>query len=57
MEELDWSESIKDMQRNWIGKSKGAEVTFAIDGHDDALDRIYDSSGYFVRRHLLRIGA
>lgn len=37
LEELDWSESIKDMQRNWIGKSKGAEVTFAIDGHEEAL--------------------
>lgn len=38
LEELDWSESIKDMQRNWIGKSKGAEVSFAIDGHPgDAL--------------------
>lgn len=36
LEELDWSESIKDMQRNWIGKSKGAEVTFAIDGVPDA---------------------
>ncbi len=35
LEELDWSESIKDMQRNWIGKSKGAEVRFAIDGHPD----------------------
>ncbi|SDC68721.1 leucyl-tRNA synthetase [Paenibacillus sp. UNCCL117] len=34
LEELDWSESIKDMQRNWIGKSKGAEATFAIQGHD-----------------------
>jgi leucyl-tRNA synthetase len=34
LEELDWSESIKDMQRNWIGKSKGAEVTFALDGDD-----------------------
>lgn len=34
LEELDWSESIKDMQRNWIGKSKGAEVTFAIEGHE-----------------------
>jgi leucyl-tRNA synthetase len=33
LEELDWSESIKDMQRNWIGKSKGAEVVFEIDGH------------------------
>ncbi|GGG11040.1 leucine--tRNA ligase [Paenibacillus abyssi] len=37
LEELDWTESIKDMQRNWIGKSKGAEVTFAIDGHDATL--------------------
>ena len=37
LEELDWSESIKDMQRNWIGKSTGAEVRFAIDGTDDAL--------------------
>ncbi len=37
LEELDWSESIKDMQRNWIGRSKGAEVTFAIDGHDAEL--------------------
>jgi leucyl-tRNA synthetase len=36
LEELDWSESIKDMQRNWIGKSTGAEVTFAIEGHADA---------------------
>ena len=35
LEDLDWSESIKDMQRNWIGKSEGAEVTFSIDGHDD----------------------
>ncbi|MCR2803218.1 leucine--tRNA ligase [Paenibacillus soyae] len=37
LEELDWSESIKDMQRNWIGKSTGAEVTFDIDGHNDSL--------------------
>ncbi|MDQ0876995.1 leucyl-tRNA synthetase [Paenibacillus sp. V4I3] len=35
LEELDWSESIKDMQRNWIGKSTGAEVQFAIDGYDE----------------------
>ncbi|MFF2887809.1 leucine--tRNA ligase [Paenibacillus sp. NPDC057967] len=37
LEELDWSESIKDMQRNWIGKSTGAEVTFDIDGHEGSL--------------------
>ncbi|WP_151735949.1 leucine--tRNA ligase [Paenibacillus tengchongensis] len=38
LDELDWEESIKDMQRNWIGKSTGAEVTFAIDGHDASLE-------------------
>ncbi|GIP25075.1 leucine--tRNA ligase [Paenibacillus sp. J23TS9] len=37
LEELDWSESIKDMQRNWIGKSKGAEVNFDIEGHEGKL--------------------
>ncbi|MFD2702128.1 leucine--tRNA ligase [Paenibacillus shunpengii] len=34
LDELDWAESIKDMQRNWIGRSKGAEVTFPLEGHD-----------------------
>ena len=32
LEELDWPESIKEMQRNWIGRSEGAEITFKIDG-------------------------
>jgi leucyl-tRNA synthetase len=30
LEDLDWPDSIKDMQRNWIGKSVGAELTFSI---------------------------
>lgn len=28
LDDLDWPESIKDMQRNWIGKSEGAQITF-----------------------------
>ena len=34
---LDWSEVVKAAQKNWIGKSVGAEVEFALDGRDDAV--------------------
>jgi leucyl-tRNA synthetase len=37
LEELDWPESIKEMQRNWIGKSVGAEVRFVIEGFSHSL--------------------
>ncbi|HBC91081.1 MAG TPA: leucine--tRNA ligase, partial [Lactococcus sp.] len=35
LEELDWPESIKEMQRNWIGKSVGADVNFKVEGRDE----------------------
>jgi leucyl-tRNA synthetase len=31
---LDWPDGVKDMQRNWIGKSVGAEIVFAVADHD-----------------------
>ncbi|NVJ84729.1 MAG: leucine--tRNA ligase [Algoriphagus sp.] len=34
LEKVDWSEPIKEMQRNWIGKSIGAEVLFEVKGSD-----------------------
>jgi leucyl-tRNA synthetase len=37
LEELDWSSSIKEMQRNWIGKSEGAEVEFQVTGTNEVI--------------------
>ena len=38
LEEVDWPESIKEMQRNWIGKSVGADVTFEVAGTDKSFE-------------------
>lgn len=35
---LDWSEAVKESQRNWIGKSEGASVKFGIKGSDDFIE-------------------
>ncbi len=37
LDKIDWPEPIKEMQRNWIGKSIGAEMDFAIEGHEDII--------------------
>jgi leucyl-tRNA synthetase len=38
LETVDWTDSIKDIQRNWIGKSQGAAVFFDVDGHDSQIE-------------------
>lgn len=37
LKELDWSDSIKEIQKNWIGKSIGAEINFSIADSDDKI--------------------
>jgi leucyl-tRNA synthetase len=37
LDDVDYIEPVKVSQRNWIGRSKGAHINFAIDGHSDSL--------------------
>ncbi|HEX8505270.1 MAG TPA: class I tRNA ligase family protein [Hymenobacter sp.] len=41
LDTLDWPDAVKEMQRNWIGKSIGAEVTFPVQGHENAQIKVY----------------
>ena len=34
LDDVDWPEPVKLMQRNWVGRSEGANVDFVVDGHD-----------------------
>jgi leucyl-tRNA synthetase len=38
LDKIDWPEPLKEMQRNWIGKSTGASVKFPIEGRADAIE-------------------
>ena len=38
LEDLDWTDSLKDMQRNWIGKSQGAEMVFKVSNGQQEYD-------------------
>jgi leucyl-tRNA synthetase len=38
---LDWPESIKIMQRNWIGRSEGADIVFPVESHDELGIRVF----------------
>ncbi|MCW5933166.1 MAG: leucine--tRNA ligase [Fimbriimonadia bacterium] len=41
LDEVDWPEGIKLMQRNWIGRSEGVEFDMAIQGHPDQTMRVF----------------
>ena len=38
LDTVDWSESIKEIQKNWIGKSKGASVSFKVEDSEDRIE-------------------
>ena len=38
LEKLDWTDSLKETQRNWIGRSEGAEMYFKVDNSDEVLE-------------------
>ncbi|GAA4294468.1 leucine--tRNA ligase [Aestuariibaculum suncheonense] len=38
LEAIDWTDSLKESQRNWIGKSVGAAVTFNVKNHDEVIE-------------------
>ncbi|MFK7739797.1 MAG: leucine--tRNA ligase [Planctomycetota bacterium] len=41
LDQVDWSASLKAMQREWIGRSEGAEVEFDVEGHDGQRLRVF----------------
>ena len=41
LDELDWSESVKEMQRNWIGRSEGANLFFQVADHKNLSFEVY----------------
>ena len=48
---IEWSDSLKEMQRNWIGRSDGAEVVFKLENSDTEIS-VFTAPGHVVRRDL-----
>jgi len=44
VDDLDWPEGIKDMQRNWIGKSEGCDVAWEVKDHNDVVLHTYTTT-------------
>jgi leucyl-tRNA synthetase len=49
LDDVNWSHALKTMQRNWIGRSRGAEIVFAVDGHNQTIN-------VFTTRHDTQYG-
>ena len=45
LDQIDWSEGLKEMQRDWIGRSEGAEVDFPVQGTGDVI-RVFTTRPY-----------
>ena len=56
LETIDWPPHVVTMQRNWIGRSEGAEVKFHCEAAGHRLRGVHHPPGHAVRRHLLRHG-
>ena len=57
LDTIDWPQHVVTMQRNWIGRSEGAEVTFSEPEIGRRLLRLHHPPGHAVRRDVLRDGA
>ncbi len=57
LDRLDWPESVKTMQRNWIGRSEGANVQFPIVGVEDPAEDTIDAIEVFTTRPDTLFGA
>jgi leucyl-tRNA synthetase len=51
---VDWPESVKTMQREWIGRSEGAEIDFGVQGHPREMLRVFTARRSWCSRPSIR---